>query len=173
MLIKKADIAHVLATSFCVRQFSCVVNSSFHQKLLFKKWQRKRNGFSQLNLWNIIVSRCGRSQMFFKISVLKRFANFTGKHLCWSLFLIKLQALRPATLLKKDSNTGVYLWNLRIFNNTFFKEHFQWLFLYVLYYSNYQYLQADIENSRWETMRKVLRMNLLFPFWEKCLKFKY
>ena len=24
--------------------------------------------------------------------VLKNFANFTGKHLCWSLFLMKLQA---------------------------------------------------------------------------------
>ena len=173
MLIKKADIAHVLATSFCVRQFSCVVNSSFHQKLLFKKWQRKRNGFSQLNLWNIIVSRCGRSQMFFKISVLKRFAKFHRKTPVLESLFSKVAGPQPATLLKRDSNTGVYLWNLRIFNNTFFKEHFQWLFLYVLYYSNYQYLQADIENSRWETMRKVLRMNLLFPFWEKCLKFKY
>ena len=28
-------------------------------------------------------------QMFFKISVLKNFANFTGKHLCLSFFLIK------------------------------------------------------------------------------------
>ena len=27
-----------------------------------------------------------------KRSVLNNFANFTGKHLCWSLFLIKLQA---------------------------------------------------------------------------------
>ena len=34
-----------------------------------------------------------RSQMFFKIEkgVLKNFANFTGKIMCWSLFLIKLQ----------------------------------------------------------------------------------
>ena len=33
-----------------------------------------------------------RSQMFFKIGVLKKFAIFTGKHLCCCLFLIKLQA---------------------------------------------------------------------------------
>ena len=33
-------------------------------------------------------------QVFFKINVLKNFANFTGKHQCWSLFLIKLQGLR-------------------------------------------------------------------------------
>ena len=37
--------------------------------------------------------RSSSSQMFFKIGVLKNFAIFTGKHLRWSLFLIKLQAL--------------------------------------------------------------------------------
>ena len=30
--------------------------------------------------------------MFFKIGVLENFTIFTGKHLCWSLVLIKLQA---------------------------------------------------------------------------------
>ena len=29
--------------------------------------------------------------MFFKIGVIKNFVIFRGKHLCWSLFLIKLQ----------------------------------------------------------------------------------
>ena len=32
--------------------------------------------------------------MFFKISVLNDFAIFSGKHLCWSFFLTKLQALK-------------------------------------------------------------------------------
>ena len=32
---------------------------------------------------------------------LKNITNFTGKHLCWSLFLIKVSGLRPATLLKR------------------------------------------------------------------------
>ena len=27
----------------------------------------------------------------------KKFANFTAKHLCWSLFLINFQAFRPRT----------------------------------------------------------------------------
>ena len=35
-----------------------------------------------------------------KKAALKNFAIFTRKHLCWSLFVIKLQARRPATLLK-------------------------------------------------------------------------
>ena len=30
--------------------------------------------------------------MFFKIGDFKYFANFAEKHLCWCLFLIKLQA---------------------------------------------------------------------------------
>ena len=51
---------------------------------------------------------------------LKILPNFKGKYLCWSLFLIKLQAYAcnfikkrlqhrpmPATLLKRDSNTGL------------------------------------------------------------------
>ena len=33
-----------------------------------------------------------RSQMFLKIGVPKNFINFTGRHLRWSRFLIKLQA---------------------------------------------------------------------------------
>ena len=47
--------------------------------------------------------------MFFKIAVLENFAIFTGKHLCSSLFLIKLQDLIPATLSKRDSNTAVFV----------------------------------------------------------------
>ena len=40
--------------------------------------------------------------------VLKNLLNFTGKHLCDSLFLIKSQAW-PAHLPKRDSSKGVFL----------------------------------------------------------------
>ena len=58
----------------------------------------------------IVNTRSSRSQMFLKISVLINFANFTGIHLCWSLFLIKSQA-ETTLALKKDtqSGTGVLL----------------------------------------------------------------
>ena len=49
--------------------------------------------------------------MFYKIAILKNFAIFTGKHPRWNLFLIKVKAHSPATLFKKDSNTGVLLRN--------------------------------------------------------------
>ena len=68
--------------------------------------------------------------MFWNKYVLINFGIFTGKHLCWSLFLIKLQAW--SDLLRKDSNFGVFLlilWHLRIPNlkktcNYFFRTKF-------------------------------------------------
>ena len=36
-----------------------------------------------------------------KKKVLKNFRIFTGKHLCWSLLLMKIQAFKPVTLLKE------------------------------------------------------------------------
>ena len=45
------------------------------------------------------------------------------KHLCWSLFLIKLQSWRHGNLSKKDSNIGVFPWNLLNFKGTYFEEH--------------------------------------------------
>ena len=49
-----------------------------------------------------------------KKGVLKNFTNFIGKHL-WSLFLVILQTWLAATLLKRDSSTSVFLWNLLYF----------------------------------------------------------
>ena len=57
-------------------------------------------------------------QVFLKIGVLKNFAIFTGKYLCWSFLLIKLQAFRLVTI--RDFNTGVFLWILQ----SFYKQHF-------------------------------------------------
>ena len=52
--------------------------------------------------------------MFLKICVLKNLANFTGKYLCWSLFLIELQAHQ------KDTPAQVFSCEIcQIFNNVF------------------------------------------------------
>ena len=55
-----------------------------------------------------------------KRDVLKKYVIFTGKHPCWSLFLIKLQDWRPQTLLKRDSNTDTFLWILQNFHKHLF-----------------------------------------------------
>ena len=49
-----------------------------------------------------------------------KFRKFHWKIPCWSLFLIKLQAFRPVTLFKKDSNISVLLWIWEILKKTFF-----------------------------------------------------
>ena len=59
--------------------------------------------------------------MFFKIVILKIFAIFTGKDLCWSYFLIKLQAWRSAILIKRDPTTGISWEYCKIFKNTYFE----------------------------------------------------
>ena len=64
--------------------------------------------------------RSSRSQIFFKIGALKIFAIFIGKHLCWSLFLIKLKAFRPATLSRRNSSKGIFLWIVRSFQEQLF-----------------------------------------------------
>ena len=58
---------------------------------------------------NVPIFRSSCPQIFFKIDALKNLTSFTGKHQCWSLFPTKLLALRPATFIKGDSNTGVFL----------------------------------------------------------------
>ena len=45
------------------------------------------------------------------------------KYMCWSLFLRKLQALRPANLLKRNSNTGIFLWNWQDFQKHYFLQN--------------------------------------------------
>ena len=68
-----------------------------------------------------IIFRSSCTQMFFKIGVIRNFAIFTGKHLCWSLFSIKLHALQPTTLFqarpKREFSTGDSCENCKIFMN--------------------------------------------------------
>ena len=54
--------------------------------------------------------------MFCQKPVLKYFAKFTGRYLCWSFFFKKVAGLTPATFLKRRLQYGFYPVNLR---NTF------------------------------------------------------
>ena len=75
-----------------------------------------------------------------KKGVLRNFAEFTGKHLCQSLFLNKVPGLRPATLLKKKLQ-HIFCEFCEILKNTFFfTEHLQWLLL------KGRYLQNQLKN---------------------------
>ena len=62
--------------------------------------------------------------MFFKKSVLRNFAKFTGQHLCQSLFLNKVADLRFAALLKKRLWQRCFPVNVAKFLGTpFLTEH--------------------------------------------------
>ena len=105
----------LLLTYFPIR-FQCKKNVWSQQKT--------DNNFEANSADNFLLIHCCRSnhrRCSNKKGVLKNFAVFTGKHLCWNLLLIKLQAFRPATLLKRDSNKGVFLWILPNFY-----EHVFW-----------------------------------------------
>ena len=53
---------------------------------------------------------------------LKNFVKFTGKSMWQSLFLIKLLVSGLQLHYKRDSGTGIFLWNLQIFKITFFNR---------------------------------------------------
>ena len=48
--------------------------------------------YDSLKKLNQKVNRSGRPEVFCEKAVLRHFAKFTGKHLCQSLFSIKLEA---------------------------------------------------------------------------------
>ena len=58
-----------------------------------------------------------------QIGVLETFANSQENTCVGVSFLIKLQVWGPATLLKRDYNTYVFLWNQQNFTNTYFEEY--------------------------------------------------
>ena len=78
-------------------------------------------------IFNFKLNRRSRSEMFFKIGVLKNFAIFTEKYLCWSLFLIKFQV---CNFVKKRLQHKCFPVNIaKIWRIAFAIEHPRWLLL--------------------------------------------
>ena len=74
--------------------------------------------------------------MFFKKDVLINFVNFTGKHLYWSLILIKLQAqVKFAKLLRTP----------------FFIEHLRW---FLLFLKDQIFLYTEGVNDNWRNINR-------------------
>ena len=68
--------------------------------------------------------------MYFRIGVLKNFAMFTGKHLCWSLFFNKYAGLKACNFIKKRLQHRFFPVKFPKFLRTpFFTEHVRWLLL--------------------------------------------
>ena len=79
---------------------------------------------------SLLLLRGSRPEVFYKKGVLRNFAKFTGKHLCQGLFFNEVAGLGPASLLKRDAGTGVFLWIFQNFlGHLFFIKHLYWLLL--------------------------------------------
>ena len=74
-------------------------------------------------------ARNSLSKMFHKVSALRNFAEFRGKHLHWSLFFHKVADWMLATFSKKETQVQLFscqsseFWGTFNFKNTFFTEH--------------------------------------------------
>ena len=88
-------------------------SSGNHSLVTMKLWETlylSLGGHYFVNSFRGTGTRSSHRRCSVKKDVLWNLAIFTGKHFCWSLFLMKLQAFRQH---ERDSNTGVFLWILR------------------------------------------------------------
>ena len=74
-----------------------------------KQMVRSLNNLIQFFMQYITTIRSSRSQMVFEIDIFKVLQHSKENTCVEVSFKSKLQALRPATLLEKDSNTEVFL----------------------------------------------------------------
>ena len=88
------------------------------------QWKSLYWGHSNLGYFS--NNRSNPLERFYKIWVLKGFANFTGKHMYHILFFIKLQAEDLQFYYKRNFRTSVFLWILQNFYRHLFTEHL-WL----------------------------------------------
>ena len=109
-------------------------------------------------------NRTRHSRCSIKKGALKNFAIFTGKPLCWSLFLVKLVAFRSAALFKRDSNTGAFLSILHNFQKHLtqqtFKRQFNVAFR-VIWRRNIVQRQINVETT---SMLKFITLNNVVYF---------
>ena len=107
---------------------SCVSTANFQQ--VNADWVESYLGPHQTFLiesYEVVVQK-----VFCKQGVLRNFAKFTGKHLCYSLFCNKVAGPRVATLLKKETLAQCFPVNFAKFlRTTFYIEHLWWLLLSV------------------------------------------
>ena len=75
----------------------------WNKQEIFNKRRHTKDGNCKANH---ILDRSSHQRYSIRKDVLRNFAKFTGKHLCQRVSLY--QDLKTATLLKRDSDTGVF-----------------------------------------------------------------
>ena len=83
-----------------------------------------------LSFVNVRKDRSSRSQIVFKIGVLKNLRNFTGKDLCWESLFNKVAYLMACNFTEKRLQHRYFPVKFRKFLRIpFFTEHLWWLLL--------------------------------------------
>ena len=108
ILLQIGNIQHV---SFAISVF--FINFFFYQ--FFHRVTCFKTIFSFISRYSIQSSAVLQKKVFLKISETSEENTCVGVS-----FLIKLQGFRPATFFKGDSNTGIFLRNLRNFQKHLF-----------------------------------------------------
>ena len=125
------------------------------------------------NILSICLLRSSRWQMFFNIDVLKTFAIFTGKHLCWSLFFL-CWCLQVCNFIKKrlkhqcfSVNTAKYL------RTAFLIEHLWWLLLFTVLKTPKVFTTPFIGFLATQKNLMVLRVTYLRGFFKLHISFSF
>ena len=105
--------------------------------MLFVHVGKRSNKHKKEKLSEAVVHRCSSKQLFLKILQL-----LSRKHLCWSVFLIKLQAYSPAFLLKNRLQHRCFLKYLR---TAFFVEHLTVHYTFSKFYVIIDFLDVKID----------------------------
>ena len=123
-------------------------------------WNHTRN----LTHKHILCIQKQPLEVFYKKKLFLKISQYSQEKTCVAVpFLIKLQALRPATLLKTDSSTGIFLWILRNFKNIYFGEHMRTaasVDSYLLFYNYIQFYNYHLFDP--EPLKSILTKYL---FW--------
>ena len=114
---------HGKSIMFTLFWYWCWKNLLFNVKLKLINFN-----FSQLHEH---IFRSSRTQMSFKTSALKSFANVTGNHLCWSLFLKNLQAEGLQLHIKRLQYRCFLVKFANVLRTPFLTEHLRWLLLHL------------------------------------------
>ena len=125
-----------LFVNIMVKYLDFQVNKFFEASAIICWWRKLYTDSTYNASWvnnsfsttKYLVVGTHQKQLLFKIGVLKNFAIFTGKHLCRSIFLIKLQGWNAATLFKRLQHSSFSV-NIANFFKSFFIEHLWWLLL--------------------------------------------
>ena len=87
-----------------------IVENSRAKEKSMTWWFQIYKFFYKKSRLRVTLVRSSRPEMFYEKTALENCPIFTVKHLCWCLFLIKLQAFRSAMLLRRNFSRSVFLW---------------------------------------------------------------